>query len=320
MSLLDELWAEGWMPYWEGLFHADGRARDADVEGPGLEVLRLGEPIDLESMLDEDPNGLSGAVVHAEAGLPDGRGRLVGGGGSHGSEGFVACFDTEGAMVWLLHLGESNEFVRITVDWPTATCTNNLDRSITLDLTSPDHSSDRPAPPTTGDPDPAHRARGRSRGGAGRRQGATTDGTWIAELWRDGRTPVHYGLFRADGTARRADCDGPQLTRFRLGEPLGPITLAAAADPAWTRSAEILAEAALPDGTGRLVAGGDTDASDGFFARTDAAGRLVWLVHLPCTELVGVTVEGPRAVFVNDRGGALTIDLTAPEFSDAPGN
>ncbi|MFF4339098.1 hypothetical protein ACFY00_04040 [Kitasatospora sp. NPDC001540] len=316
MSLLDELWAEGWMPFREGLYRADGRARDADVEGPDLGVLRLGEPIDLADMLDEDPNGLSAALACAEAGLPDGRGRLVGGGGSHGSEGFVACLDTEGAVVWLLHLGESNEFVRIAVDWPTATCTNNLDRSITLDLTSPDYSPDRPVRPTTEDPDPARRARG----GTGRRQGATTDGTWITELWRDGRTPIHYGLFRADGTARKADCDGPQLTWFRPGEPLGPITLAAAADPAWTTAAEILAEAALPDGSGRLVAGGDADESDGFFARIDAGGRLVWLVHLPCAELAGVTIEWPRATFANNRGNTLTIDLTAPEFSDAPRN
>ncbi|MFJ5121304.1 hypothetical protein [Kitasatospora sp. NPDC088548] len=143
MSRLDDLWAEGWAPAWEGLFRADGRSRDADVAGPDLDGFQLGEEVDLEELMEEDPEALTSVSVFVEAVLPDGSGSLCGGGGSHGSEGLFARFDVDQKLVWLLHLGESNEFVRITVDWPVASFTNNLGNSITIDLTGPDHAVGR---------------------------------------------------------------------------------------------------------------------------------------------------------------------------------
>ncbi|MFD7736054.1 hypothetical protein ACFV6F_37420 [Kitasatospora phosalacinea] len=106
----------------------------------------------------------------------------------------------------------------------------------------------------------------------------------LEELWAVQRMPIRCGLFRADGTGREVDCDGAELTRFAVGEPFGPD----AADPAasgWTH-ADVVAEAVLPDGSGRLVGGGGAHGSDGFFARIGAGGELRWLVHLLCNELV----------------------------------
>ncbi|MFE2345807.1 hypothetical protein [Kitasatospora cineracea] len=147
MNRLDELWATGRMPLRDGLFRADGRSREAAVEGAGLEHFRLGGPIDLdgagEAGTGDGPDGPDEPVpadIHVEAELPGGAGRVVGGGGSHGSEGFLARLGADGSVVWLMHLGRSNEFVRIAVDWPLATFTNNCGRSLTLDLASPDFS------------------------------------------------------------------------------------------------------------------------------------------------------------------------------------
>ncbi|MGW4810283.1 hypothetical protein ACWEPB_01400 [Kitasatospora cineracea] len=159
MNRLDELWATGRMPLRDGLFRADGRSREAAVEGAGLEHFRLGGPIDLDGAGEagtgdgpgepDEPDGPDEpdepgepvpADIHVEAELPGGAGRVVGGGGSHGSEGFLARLGADGSVVWLMHLGRSNEFVRIAVDWPLATFTNNCGRSLALDLASPDFS------------------------------------------------------------------------------------------------------------------------------------------------------------------------------------
>ncbi|MFC8449041.1 hypothetical protein [Kitasatospora sp. NPDC057223] len=144
VSQLDEMWAEGWAPAWDGLFRADGRSRDADVGGPAVEDFTLGEPVDLDELMADDPEMVTSVSVFAEAALPDGSGHLCGGGGSLGSEGLLARFDADRRLVWLLHLSDSNEFVRISVDWPTAAFTNNLGNSIIIDLTTPDFAADRP--------------------------------------------------------------------------------------------------------------------------------------------------------------------------------
>ncbi|MFF7454719.1 hypothetical protein [Kitasatospora sp. NPDC008115] len=135
----------------------------------------------------------------------------------------------------------------------------------------------------------------------------------IVSLWAAGEMPVECGLFRADGTGREADCDDAELTDFALGEPIDLGALLAK-DPEWTACAYVFAEAALPDGSGRLVSGGGSHGSDGFFARLDFDGSLVWLVHLLCNELVAIAVEWPLATFTNNCDNTLTIDVTGPDF------
>ncbi|MFC8723334.1 hypothetical protein [Kitasatospora sp. NPDC057198] len=153
MGRLDELWAEGWMPGGEGLFRADGRCRDAWVDGPDLAEFELGGPFELDGGLPDDPEEEAGSVgLHSRAELPDGAGHLAGGGGAVGSEGFAARFDAAGALVRLLHLADSNEFVRIAVDRPPATFTDNLDRSLVLDLTAPEFAARRPGTPDEQEP------------------------------------------------------------------------------------------------------------------------------------------------------------------------
>ncbi|MET8703306.1 hypothetical protein ABZW10_31265 [Kitasatospora sp. NPDC004723] len=139
---------------------------------------------------------------------------------------------------------------------------------------------------------------------------------WVADLWQDGRMPVDCGLFCADGTGREADCDGAELTWFRLGDPIDMEALRTAR-PGWSASADVFAEVVLPDGSGRLLSGGGSHGSDGFFARLDARGDLLWLVHLLCNELVEITVDWPLATFTNNCDNSLTVDLSGPDFGPA---
>jgi hypothetical protein len=135
-----ELWLANERPAWDGLYRADGSARDAEVDSAALSWFRLGPPIDLDALLAEDPEWLTSADPHPQsiAELPDGSGYVCCGDGAHGSEGFFARLDADRNLVWVVSLGESNPFERATVVGSLATFTNNLGNSITIDLTDPD--------------------------------------------------------------------------------------------------------------------------------------------------------------------------------------
>ncbi|HEY9368797.1 MAG TPA: hypothetical protein VIU94_10200 [Streptomyces sp.] len=138
MNRIAELWAAGTAPGWDGLYRADGSARAVVVDDARLSRFDLGPPLDLDALLAEDPEWLAEIDITDEVELPDGSGHLCAGQGAHGSQGFFARLDPERNLVWLVSLGDSNPFVRVTVDGTTAKFTNNLGNSITVDLTTPD--------------------------------------------------------------------------------------------------------------------------------------------------------------------------------------
>jgi hypothetical protein len=140
MSRITELWLAGERPAWDGLYRADGSARDAEVDSAALSWFDLGPPFDLDAALAEDPGWVTSADHHPQgfARLPDGSGYVCCGDGAHGSEGFFARLDVDRNLVWLVSLSQSNPFERATVAGSLATFTNNLGNSITIDLTDPD--------------------------------------------------------------------------------------------------------------------------------------------------------------------------------------
>jgi hypothetical protein len=140
MNRITELWRVNQAPAWDGLFRADGLVREAEVDGLELSWFDLGAPLDLEELVAEDPENLTAIAPHPEgfAAIPDGSGQVCCGDGSHGSEGFFARLDREGNPVWVVSLGESNPFVRASVDGSKATFTNNWGNSLTVDLADPD--------------------------------------------------------------------------------------------------------------------------------------------------------------------------------------
>jgi hypothetical protein len=134
MKRITELWLAGTAPARDGLYRVDGLATAVDVDGPELSWFDLGPPLDLDDVL-ADPDHVMKIDIFAEAELPDGS--VVCGDGAHGSEGFFARLDADGALVWIVPLGDSNPFMKVKIDGATATFTNNLDNSITVDLDSP---------------------------------------------------------------------------------------------------------------------------------------------------------------------------------------
>jgi hypothetical protein len=98
------------------------------------EELEIGEPFELDgSEMDTVID------IFCEAALPDGY--LVCGEGSWGSEGFFARLATDRSLIWVVYLEHGNPFISIDVMGRTATITNNLDRTVTIDLDNPNFTS-----------------------------------------------------------------------------------------------------------------------------------------------------------------------------------
>ncbi|SEE21879.1 hypothetical protein [Streptomyces sp. TLI_105] len=140
MSRIAELWAAGDVPEWDGLYRADGSAREVEIDSAALSWFDLGAPLDLEELLRGDPEGMTTYGIHPDcfAELPDGSGFVCGGDGAHGSEGFFARLDTDRNLVWVVSMGDSNPFEKVEVHGTAARFFNSLGNSIEIDLTDHD--------------------------------------------------------------------------------------------------------------------------------------------------------------------------------------
>lgn len=132
----------------------------------------------------------------------------------------------------------------------------------------------------------------------------------IVEMWRQGLAPAFSALYRANDTAWSIEIDGPTLAYFRVG---GPFDLAArlAEEPREVTQIDESARAALPEGGGHVCCGEGALGSDGFFARLNSDGALVWMVFLPDgNPFYKISVDGMRVTFTNNLGRGVTVNLT----------
>ncbi len=140
MTSIKDLLREHLVPDVDGLFRRDGASRWAEVDSDALNYFEVGDLWDHDDW-DPDPHGLTEVAGVVVAPLPDG-GSLTCGEGGLGSFGFFARRDARGDVVWAVMLTDSNPFVRIDVDGTPATFTNNLDRSLSIDLAHPYFAAD----------------------------------------------------------------------------------------------------------------------------------------------------------------------------------
>ena len=137
--------------------------------------------------------------------------------------------------------------------------------------------------------------------------------TGFGELVRSGSVPLVEGFFRADGTVRRVDYDGPQLSRFELGPQFTPD---------WEYDSDDLADidwadrAILAQDQGSVCCGEGPMGADGFFARLDRHGVPVWVAFMTNSNpFHQVRVEGMVATFTNNLDHSVVIDLDLPGFA-----
>lgn len=143
MGTVVRLWAAGEMPYRDGLYRPDDTGREVHVEGPGAYhpdarqpiPFRLGDPFDVLQAVEED--GTAEVDHFFDIPLPDGSGRMCGGGGGMGNIGHLARLDADGSLRWVAFMYVSNPFVGVRYEGATAVFTNDWGNELRLDLTDP---------------------------------------------------------------------------------------------------------------------------------------------------------------------------------------
>lgn len=140
----------------------------------------------------------------------------------------------------------------------------------------------------------------------------------VVDLWREGMAPGVSGLYRADGSARAVHVDSANLSFFRLGNPLDLDHLLSA-NPRELADIDESARMTLPDGSGYACCGEGAHGSEGFFARLDSQGNLVWIVFLRNgNPFMRIHVDETRVTFINNLSKSVTVDLASSDFALLP--
>ncbi|MFE9424967.1 hypothetical protein ACFYNO_18555 [Kitasatospora sp. NPDC006697] len=140
----------------------------------------------------------------------------------------------------------------------------------------------------------------------------------IAGLWAAGEMPGRDGLYRADDTGFELDVEGPGAYHPDAGQPIpfrigAPLDVARAVREDGADEVDTYFESPLPDGSGWLTGGGGGMGNIGFLARLDGDRSVRWIASMTYSNpFVGVRHEGDLAVFLNDWGNRLVLDLADP--------
>lgn len=143
----------------------------------------------------------------------------------------------------------------------------------------------------------------------------------IARLWAVGEMPYGDALYRPDDTGVEVHADGPGAYHPDAGRPIpfrlgGPVDVARLIEESGTTEVDTCFETPLPDGTGWMCGGGSGMGNVGFLARLGIGHSLRWVaVMWNSNPFLGVHYEGTAAVFTNDWGNRLTLDLTDPALA-----
>lgn len=131
------------MPLRDGLYRPDDTGLDLHVDGPGAYhpdagqpiPFRVGGPFDVAQALEEYNN--DGVNTYFESPLPDGSGRMSGGGGGMGNIGYLARLNADSALRWVAVMFHSNPFVSVHYEGTRAAFTNDWGNVLVLDLRTP---------------------------------------------------------------------------------------------------------------------------------------------------------------------------------------
>ncbi|MGI5218917.1 hypothetical protein [Nocardia sp. CA-290969] len=135
-----DLWAAGEMPYRDGLYRPGDTAVELHVEGPGAYhpdagqpiPFRLGGPLDVALAVAED--GVAEAYPNFDVCLPDGTGRMTGGGSGMGNVGWLARLGADGSLRWIAPMFSANPFIGVRYEGTSAIFVNDWRNLLTLDL------------------------------------------------------------------------------------------------------------------------------------------------------------------------------------------
>jgi len=143
----------------------------------------------------------------------------------------------------------------------------------------------------------------------------------IVALWQEGRLPIEDALHLAPGHSYAVDLTPGRSYAVDLvpGTPSGLVLVeefdlgqVLAEDPDWVTAIDVQSPTPLPSG-GSLVRGEGSHGSEGFVARLDPAGQLVWVIYLSeSNPFETVEVNGTLGTFTSTSGITITLDIEDP--------
>lgn len=110
-SLVRQLWNKAQLPIKDAIYFSDGSAFSLKIIGSPQPKIIAGKWFNVNQFLSELPGDLTGINVIQELVLQNSAGYLCVGGGSHGDEGFFACFDINRALQWVTYAQYSHPFI-----------------------------------------------------------------------------------------------------------------------------------------------------------------------------------------------------------------
>jgi len=143
----------------------------------------------------------------------------------------------------------------------------------------------------------------------------------IEELWSAGKMPACDGLYRPDDTGLELQVEGPGVYDPDAGQPIpfrigGPLDVSEAITEHGTDEVDTYFQSPLPGESGWMSGGGAGMGNIGFLARLNGDRSLRWVaVMFHSNPFVTVDYEGSSAVFTNDWGNHLLLDLASPALS-----
>ncbi|TLG13476.1 hypothetical protein FEK35_10025 [Nocardia cyriacigeorgica] len=126
------LWTDREVPIVEGVYTPDGRGWEAWLDRTAASGFTVGEPIDVDALLADNPGNTTSADATFQTVEIPGEGYLCCGEGTLGAEGWVAKLDLNSGLVWVVHFDDSNPFVELEVDGDRAHCLSSSGVRITV--------------------------------------------------------------------------------------------------------------------------------------------------------------------------------------------
>ncbi len=105
-----KLWNDETLPIKDGLYFPDGRSLFLSIACAPTPVVTTGDWFDVSEFHDKNKDELAHIDTFKEVPLSSG-GILCIGGGSYGSEGFIAHLDSQKHLIWALYAERSNPFI-----------------------------------------------------------------------------------------------------------------------------------------------------------------------------------------------------------------
>lgn len=101
----------------------------------------------------------------------------------------------------------------------------------------------------------------------------------ISTLWANRNLPIRDGLYYADGRSYELTQDASAPLGIEIG-PAFDLDSFLRAEPDWVTSIDVLKSVQINEAEGYLHCGEGSYGSEGFIAKTDGAGGLLWAVYM----------------------------------------